>query len=115
MSAEGLIARQAAGLMRPLNARLGIWQASSIKLRTMAERGRRDERPDPAVAREAAELLELMNREAATFDAALPSLPPAVTANARVQDTRRSLETIRQRLCETLAMLSDAEGTKPSD
>jgi hypothetical protein len=104
-SAEALAGREAATLVRQLNRQLGMWQASSVKLHTMAQRLKSTGRTDPAVAEEARTLFQVVTVEAQRFERMLPGQPSTVANHGRVSDTRRSFNMITERLRESLKLL----------
>lgn len=104
-SAEAQAGREAATLVRQLNRQLGLWQASSVKLHTMAERLSAGGRSDPAVAEEAHALFHAVLAEAERFESLLPGQPLAVVEHSRIKDTRRSFEMISERLWASLKLL----------
>lgn len=104
-SAETLAARQAARFVRDLNRQLGTWQATSVKLHTMAARLKATGRTDSSVAEEASEMLRVVRSEAQRFEAKLPDYPAEVARHSRIEDTRRSFEMIADRLRNTLGLL----------
>lgn len=104
-SPDAMAAREAAALVRDLNRQLGHWQASSVKLHTMAERLRAAGRADAAVIEEAHTLFHVVASEAQRFEELLPEQPPAVAKHGRINDTRRSFEMITSRLRASLELL----------
>lgn len=104
-SPDVLVAREAAALVRDLNRQLGQWQASSVKLHTMAERLTATGRADPALIEEAHTLFRVIATEAQRFEELLPDQPPAVATHGRINDTRQSLEMIADRLRASLKLL----------
>lgn len=97
--------RQAAALVRDLNRQLGLWQASSVKLQTIAERLKATGHQNPAVAEELSTLFNVVQAEAERFEGMLPGHPPAVATHGRVKDTRRSFEMVAGRLRLSLQLL----------
>lgn len=108
-SADAIAGRDAAVLVRQLNKQLGMWQASSIKLHTMAERLRATGRADPSVVEEAHTLFHVVSAEVERFESLLPTLPAPVANHGRISDTRRSFTMVVDRLHACLQLL----GTKP--
>jgi len=106
-SPEALAGREAASLVRDLNRQLGLWQASSVKIHTMAERLRATGRSDPTVAEEARALFKVVATEAERFESLLPEQREAVTVNSRISDTRRSFEMVTNRLKTSLELLGE--------
>ncbi len=104
-SADALAARDAAMLVRDLNRRLGSWQAASVKVHTMAQRLKASGRGDPAMAEEARTLLHTLTLELQRFEELLPGQPEKVASHGRINDTRRALEMIADRLRTTLRLL----------
>ena len=109
-SAEATVGREAAALVRELNRRLGEWQATSVKLHTIAGRLKSTGHADPAVKAEAHALLNVVSREAHRFEDLLSDRPEAVARHGRIDDTRRSFEMIADRLQESLKLLGEDEG-----
>jgi hypothetical protein len=103
-------ARQASALVRELNRQLGLWQASSVKLHTMAERVRAAGRADPHVSSELRALFAAVTTEATRFEARVAAQSPQVAEHGRVRDTRRSFEMISGRLRQSLRLLGEHEG-----
>lgn len=106
-SAEATAGREAAALVRELNRRLGQWQASSVKLHTIAERLKSSGYVDPAVIEEADALLKVVSREAHRFEDLLKGQPEAVARHGRIDDARRSFEMIADRLRASLKLLGE--------
>ena len=110
-SADALAGRQAAGLVRDLNRQLGHWQASSVKLHTMAERLKAAGRADPSVVEEANALFHVVKTEAQRFEGLLPEQSSAVATHGRIDDTRRSFDMVSDRIRASLKLLgADPEG-----
>lgn len=109
-SATLLAGRQATALVRDLNRQLGVWQASSVKLQTMAERARSAGGADPHVAAEIRALFSAVRTEAHRFEEQLATQPPQVAEHGRIRDTRRSFEMISGRLQQSLRLLGEHEG-----
>ncbi|RYE56929.1 MAG: hypothetical protein EOP18_03500 [Rhizobiaceae bacterium] len=104
-SPDAIAGREAAAFVRELNRQLGLWQASSVKLQTMAERLNSTGRSDPALAEEARALFKTVMTEAERFQGLLPSKPSKIAEHNRIQDTRRSFEMISARLRTSLQIL----------
>jgi hypothetical protein len=104
-SPEALAGREAAALVRDLNRQLGHWQASSVKLHTIAERLKAAGRADPSVVEEAHALFHVVAVEAKRFEELLPDQAAAVAAHGRINDTRQSFEMIANRLRASLRLL----------
>lgn len=104
-SPEAVASREAASFVRDLNRQLGFWQASSVKLHTMAERLTAAGRADPSVAEEAHALFNVVSTEALRFESLLPELTEAVAGHDRIKDTRRSFEMITERLRDSLRLM----------
>ncbi len=109
-SAGTLAGRQASAFVRDLNRQLGLWQASSVKLQTMAERVRSAGGADSQVAAELRGLFSAVRTEAQRFEASLAAQPPEVADHGRVRDTLRSFEMISGRLRQSLRLLGEHEG-----
>lgn len=107
-SAEALAGREAAALVRELNRQLGAWQASSVKLSTIAQRLKASGRHDVSIAEEARTLFGVVQGEAERFEALLSKQPPAIADHGRVRDTRRSFEMVTDRLRTSLELLEHA-------
>lgn len=108
-SAAAQAGRDAAALVRELNRQLGTWQASSVKLHTMAERAKSAGDAADHVASEIRTLFAAVTAEARRFDASIASQPPEVAEHGRVRDTRRSFEMISGRLRQSLRLLGEHE------
>jgi hypothetical protein len=106
-SPELLISRDAGKLVEELNGKLGVWQSSSIKLRTMAERLRAAGRRDDAVASEARALAEVVAVQARQFEELANQQSDAIARHFKLDNTRRSLSMIGDRLAETLKLLGE--------
>ncbi len=104
-SAETVAGREAARFVRDLNRHMGLWQAASVKLHTIALRLRAAGRDDATVAEEAGALLEVVTAEAQRFEAQLPTYPERVARHSRIIDTRRSFAMIADRLRTTIGLL----------
>jgi len=109
-SAESLAGREAAALVRELNRQIGHWQASSVKLHTMAQRLRSTGRADPSVEEEAHTLFHVVATEARRFEDLLPTQSAAVAGHGRINDTRRSFDMITDRLRASLELLGANPG-----
>jgi hypothetical protein len=110
LSTAALAGRQAAAFVRELNRQLGLWQASSVKLQTMAERVRSAGRHDPQVSVEIRTLFSAVKSEAQRFEESLARQSPEVAEHGRVRDTRRSFDMISGRLRQSLRLLGEHEG-----
>jgi len=104
-SAETMAGREAAALVRDLNRQIGRWQASSVKLHTMAQRLKSTGSADPSVAEEAHTLFQVVATEAQRFEELLPEQPSAVAGHGRINDTRQSFDMITDRLRASLRLL----------
>jgi hypothetical protein len=109
-SAAAQAGREAAALVGELNRQLGLWQASSVKLQTMAERAKSAGRAGSDVASEIRTLFAAVTAEARRFDARLAAQPPEVAEHGRIRDTRRSFEMISGRLRQSLRLLGEEAG-----
>ena len=95
--------RQAARqLVAPLQDQLGLWQAESIKLETMAERLRVTGGGNEELAKGIRELLDAVTRQATALDGAVQKVPESVRTHSRVTDVRKVLKMLEQRLNDTL-------------
>lgn len=97
-SAEALVGRQAAGLVRGLNRQLGLWQGQSVKLHTMAQRLVALGRSDPAFIEEARQLFRAVSRELQSFEAMVDAQSQSVAEHSRIIDTRQSFGMVIGRL-----------------
>jgi hypothetical protein len=104
-SADAMAGREAAALVRELNRQMGSWQASSVKIHTIAERLKATGRSDPAIAEEAHTLFHVVIAESQRFEGLLPDQQIAVAEHGRIKDTRRSFEMVTDRLRSSLLLL----------
>lgn len=104
-SAEASVGREAAILVRDLNRQLGVWQAASVKLHTMAQRLAASGRTDPAFADQALQLFEVVSMELQRFEAMAGSQPPSLAQHSRINDTRRSFAMVVDRLRASFRLL----------
>lgn len=109
-SADVTVGRTAAALVRDLNRQLGHWQATSVKIHTIAERLKAAGRTDPSVAEEAKALFRVVSAEAERFQLLLPAQTESVVQHGRIRDTKRSFEMVADRLKASLKLLGDDHG-----
>ncbi|RYE07780.1 MAG: hypothetical protein EOP22_16415 [Hyphomicrobiales bacterium] len=107
VSAATIAGREARQLVVPTNRKLGEWQATSIKLETMAARLKAAGRHDPAIAEGAATLRQLVVAETVAFEAVVAGAPEPVQLHSRVGDTRHALRALAARLGAILADLGE--------
>lgn len=107
VSAATLTGREARLLVVPTNRKLGEWQATCIKLETMAARPKAAGRRDPGIAEVAATLRQLVAAEGAAFEAVVAGAPEPVQRHSRVGDTRHALRALELRLAAILAELGE--------
>lgn len=113
-SPEAQAGREAAELVRELNRQLGLWQATSVKLHTIATRLKASGRHDPSVAEDVYTLFRVVAAEAERFEGMLPAQRPTVAGHSRINDTRRSFEMVADRLRGSLELLGiKADGIEP--
>jgi hypothetical protein len=108
-SAEATAGREALMLVRQLNRQLGLWQAASVKLQTMAERLRATGRNDATVEEETRTLMAAVLAAAERFEEMLSGQRAAVAQHGRIKDTRRSFEMVTERLRGSLRLLGVEE------
>ena len=108
-SAEATAGREALVLVRQLNRQLGLWQAASVKLQTMAERLRATGRDDATVEQETRTLLGAVRAAAERFEEMLAGQRAAVAKHGRIKETRRSFEMVTERLRGSLKLLGVEE------
>ena len=108
-SAEATAGREALVLVRQLNRQLGLWQAASVKLQTMAERLRATGRDDATVEQETRTLLGAVRAAAERFEEMLAGQRAAVAQHGSIKDTRRSFEMVTERLRGSLKLLGVEE------
>ena len=103
-SAEALVGREAATLVRALNRQIGLWQSGSVKLHTMAQRLASSGRTDPAVAEQVLQLFDAVSMEMQRFETMVGAKSQSVAQHSRINDTRRSFGMVidRMRACFTL-------------
>ena len=99
VSAEGVrVSREALHLVRPINEKLGGWQAESIRLETTARRMKESGRHDPGVIESIRTLLGYVEEQSRQFDELVAAAPADVARHSRVADTRRVLQMVAERL-----------------
>jgi hypothetical protein len=94
--------RDATALVRPINERLGGWQADGVRLIASIERMRRSARHDPHVIEAALVLIGRIEEEERTLRATLAGLPEEVALHSRVADTQQALALLQGRLSRAL-------------
>ena len=97
--ADGVrVSREAARLVRPINERVGTWQAESIRLQTAARRMKASGRHDPGIVESIRTLLEFVEEQARQFEALIATVEKDIGAHSRVADTRRVLQMVADRM-----------------
>jgi hypothetical protein len=96
------VSRDAARLVREINERVGLWQAESIRLAASAERMRQSGRHDPGLIEAINVLIEQVERQSCSLEMLLLGVPAEIAQHSRVQDTRRVLKMVGDRLRMTL-------------
>lgn len=84
--------------MRPINEKIGPWQAESIRLATAADRIRQSGREDAEIVAAINELIGVVEGEQQALARELLQAPAAVVEHSRVGDTRRALDMVIERL-----------------
>lgn len=107
VSAELLAGRAARELVRPIQEKLGPWQAEAIKLEVKARRIRSSGRDDPAANESARTLHGFVVRQAAEFEQAVQGAPATIQAHGRVADVRAVLKLLEERLTQTMRSLGE--------
>jgi hypothetical protein len=99
-----IIARQAAAVVRPINEKIGAWQAESIRLEASARRMRETGRSDPGVIEAIATLLDYVETQRERFENEVAAEAAAVGGHNRIADTRQALVMVIARLRRALEM-----------
>ena len=97
--ADGVrVSREASRLVRPINEKVGTWQAESIRLQTAARRMKESGRHEPGVVEAIHTLVEFVEEQARQFEALVATMEKDVAAHSRIADTRRVLAMVAERL-----------------
>ena len=99
--------RAARALVAPVQEKLGVWQAETIKLETMMQRVRASGRRDPSIAEAARALLGVVQIQSQLLEAAVAEALPAVQAHTRVTDAQKVLTLLVARLDHILTDLGE--------
>jgi hypothetical protein len=106
------IGRAARGLVTPVQEKLGVWQAETIKLEVMVQRLKASGRHDPSLTEAVRALHRVVGMQTELLDTALADALPAVRAHSRVTDAKRVLSLLTERLEKILTGLGEPS-TKP--
>lgn len=94
--------REARLLVDPVNEKIGVWQSETVRLQTAVRRMRESGRHDPGVSESVRALLAYVGQQARQFEAAVAAAEPDVAGHSRIDDTRRSLQMLADRLASCL-------------
>jgi hypothetical protein len=89
--------------VRPINEKLGHWQAESIRLATAAERMRQSGRDYAEIVAAINGLIGQVEGEQEAFARELLQATPEVAEHSRVGDTKRAMDMVIQRLRAVLS------------
>jgi hypothetical protein len=104
VSADLLTSRAARQLVKPVNDKLGDWQAASVKLETQV---RRLAATDSEVDAQVRDLQAKVTAEAALFQAALREAPEPIRQHGRVVDTLTVLRLLEERIGRVITTLDE--------
>jgi hypothetical protein len=106
-SADVVAGREAARLVRELNRELGKWQSASVKVHTIAGRRNLSQQASAELSAEIHRLLAGVSQGSQRLADLLQQAGPAIAGHGRIEDTRRSIEMVRERLLSSLRLLGE--------